>query len=156
MRKFVVPALILAAAAACSPIRDNQGYLGDDELMASIKAGTDNKQSVAKTLGRPSIASQWDDREWYYLSRVTRQFAFRSPRPETQKLMVIQFDPKGNVTKVERRGMEQIASISPEGDKTKTLGKERSFWQAIFGNIGQVGGIGQGQGGANQDNTGGQ
>lgn len=155
MRPIVVSAMLLAATA-CTPIRDNQGYLGDDELMASIKPGTDNRASVAKTLGRPSIASQWDDREWYYVSRVTRTYAFRNPRPETQKLMVVHFDAKGNVTRVERRGMELIASISPEGDKTKTLGKERSFWQAIFGNIGQVGGIGQGGSGGNQDNTGGQ
>jgi outer membrane protein assembly factor BamE (lipoprotein component of BamABCDE complex) len=152
--RLPITLILLAATAACSPIRTHQGYLGDKELMDSIKPGVDNKTSVAKTLGRPSIRSQWDDREWYYVSRLTRQYAFRMPRPESQEVLVVQFDEKGNVTRVGKRGLELAANVAPETDKTKTVGKERSFFEALFGNIGRVGSIGQGPGG-DQDNTGG-
>lgn len=153
--KLLLPALLIVAlAGGCSRIRDAQGYIADPELMASIKAGVDNRESVAKTLGRPTIASQWDDREWYYVSRETRQFAFRDPRLAKQTMTVISFDAKGNVAKVAQRGAEQVASIDPEGDKTKTLGKERSFFQSLFGNLGRVGSGPNGIGG-DQDNTGG-
>lgn len=155
--KYALLALALTgiAVTGCSRIRDTQGYIGDPELMAAVKPGVDNKASVAKSLGRPSIASQWDDREWYYLSRETRQFAFRDPRPASQTVMKVSFDAKGNVTKVDRRGLELAANIDPEGDKTPTLGKDRNFWQALFGNIGRVG-SGPNQGGAaDPDNTGG-
>ena len=37
-----------------------------------------------------------------------------------------------------------MSRISPEGDKTPTLGRERSFFEDIFGNIGAVGAPGAG------------
>lgn len=146
-------ATVAFAAPGCTRIRDTQGYLGDAELMAAIKPGVDNKASVARSLGRPSLASQWDDRAWYYVSRETRQFAFRDPRLATQTLLVINFDAAGNVATVGKRDATQVASIDPAGDKTPTRGKDRNFWDALFGNIGRVGsGIGGAAG--DQDNTG--
>ena len=138
----VIIVATLVGVTACSPMRDTQGYMGDAELMAAVKPGVDTKASVAKTLGRPSLQSQWDDRQWIYFTRKTQQIAFRKPRPETQTVLIISFDAKGNVTKVDKRGMEQVANIRPEADETKTMGKERSFWDDVFGNIGQVGTVG--------------
>jgi hypothetical protein len=44
--------------------------------------------------------------------------------------------------------MEQVASISPNPDKTPVLGREQGFFDDIFGNIGQVGSLpGGGAGG---------
>jgi hypothetical protein len=51
----------------------------------------------------------------------------------------VRFDPAGNVASVERKGMEQIVSINPSGDKTPTLGRNTSIWDELFGNIGAVG-----------------
>ena len=60
----------------------------------------------------------------------------------------MRFDQAGNVSRVERTGMEQVARIDPENDKTPTLGRERTFLEDLFGNIGQVGAAGMGgQGG---------
>lgn len=156
MKPYLIATLALTlAATGCSRIRDTQGYLGDPEIMASIKSGVDNKASVAKALGRPSIASQWDDRTWYYISRETRQFAFRDPRIASQTILAISFDARGNVVAVQKRGAELVASIDPNGDKTPTRGSERSVIEAIFGNIGRVGSTPGGTGGGDPDNTGG-
>ena len=57
----------------------------------------------------------------------------------SQSILVVSFDAAGNVEKVERRGMEQVARINPESDKTPTLGRETSLVEELFGNIGQVG-----------------
>jgi len=142
-RTAVIVVTLAGAAAACSPIRDAQGYIADPELMAEVKPGVDTKASVLKTLGRPSLQTQWDDRQWYYYSRKTTQIAFRKPRPQEQTITIISFDAKGNVSKVDKQvGLGQVASIEPVEDKTKTMGKDRSFWDAVFGNIGQVGTIG--------------
>lgn len=147
---FLLP--LLFAVAGCTQFRDAQGYLGDTTLMSEIREGTDNKQSVERTLGRPSFETQWGAPVWYYVSRETRQLAFRDPRLVKQEVLAVHFDARGNVTKIERRGAEQVAAISPSKDKTPTLGKDRTIWQDIFGNIGQVGSVGQTAG--NQDNTG--
>ncbi len=141
MRK-AVPVLMLAgvlALPACTRIPNNIGYIADESLVQSIAPGVDNRQSVQATLGRPSIAGAWDDRTWYYLSRETRQFAFRTPAVAEQQIIAVTFDTKGTVEKIERRGKEQIANITPEGDKTPTLGRESGFFQDLFGNIGRAG-----------------
>ena len=59
-------------------------------------------------------------------------------RPSAQTVLKVRFDAAGNVLGVERSGLEQIASIDPDGDKTPTLGRTRGFFQELFGNIGAV------------------
>lgn len=146
-RRLIVAAGVAALATAlggCGQFRAHQGFVFDQVLADSIQPGVDNKDSVAKTLGRPSFSGEFDDNSWYYLSRETRQFAFRSPRPVQQTIMAVRFDPKGNVTQVQRRGLEDVRKISPYGDKTPTLGRKSSILNDLFGNIGRVGATSQG------------
>lgn len=145
----VAVGLVAMSASGCSRIRDNQGYIADPVLLSSIQPGVDNRQSVMQTLGRPSFEGGFDGQQWYYVSRSTGQLAFLKPKPTTQNILVVSFDQKGNVSKVEKRGLEQAVSIDPVGDKTPTLGRESGILQDLFGNIGRVGSMG-GTGGAPQ------
>ncbi|HEY5722255.1 MAG TPA: outer membrane protein assembly factor BamE [Allosphingosinicella sp.] len=139
----------MAAAAAglllagCSKIEDRTGYVVDEALVTAIQPGVDNKESVMNTLGRPSFTGQFNDNDWFYVSRSTKNLAFNMPRPNDQTILRVRFDQAGNVTAVDRRGMEQVASIDPSGDKTPTLGQDRSLLEELFGNIGTVGQSGQ-------------
>lgn len=137
--------------AGCTQVRGHQGYIADEVLMSAVQAGIDNRQSVEASLGRPTFTGQFDDNTWYYLSRDTRQYGFNIPRPRDQQVMRVQFDAAGNVTAVDRTGLELVASISPDGDKTPTLGRDRSFFEELFGNIGAVGAAGAS--GASNDPT---
>lgn len=152
--RLAVIALGLAAVVAtsgCTRLREHKGYVLDSTLAEGIQPGVDNKDSVSKTLGRPSFVGQFDpDRSWYYVSRDTRQLAFSRPKAEAQTVLAVRFDPAGNVLAVEKTGLEKIANISPTGDKTPTLGRDRGFFQELFGNIGRVGAVGQG--GSTADN----
>ena len=44
--------------------------------------------------------------------------------------------------------MERVARLDPDGKKTPTLGRDRTFLEDLFGNIGAVGAPGMGGGGA--------
>lgn len=125
--------------AGCAGIRDHRGAVLDDELVASVQVGVDNKQSVQQTLGRPTFAGTFSENDWYYVSRDTSTFAFRNPRVTDQTVVHIRFDQAGNVVAVEKTGRELVASINPSNDKTPTVGRERSLFDDIFGNIGAVG-----------------
>jgi hypothetical protein len=61
------------------------------------------------------------------------------PKSYKQFVLKVRFDSAGNVASVSQTGTELISNISPEGDKTPTLGRETSFFEEIFGNIGAVG-----------------
>ena len=134
-------------AAGCSSIVGHKGYLADEVILRSVQPGVDNRQSVERALGQPSFASQFGDPVWYYVSSTTSQKPFTTPRITEHSVLAVSFDDAGNVISAERSGLEQVARISPASDETPTLGRERSFLQDLFGNIGQVGAAGMGGGG---------
>ena len=146
--------LALGATAACSQVPGHQGYLADNTLVEAVQPGIDNRASVERTLGRPTFAGQFTDSDWYYVSRSTKQLAFALPRPTEQTVLHVRFDAAGNVAAVDKTGLEKIASISPVRAKTPTLGRDRSFFEDLFGNIGQVGSVGQGGGTADNPDGG--
>lgn len=137
-------------AAGCAPIRDHQGYVVDETLVAAIQPGVDNRDSVAGALGRPTFVGQFDQRDWYYVSRSTKQRPFTNPNPSEQTVLRIRFDQAGNVEQVQRTGIELVANIDPSNQETPTLGSNLSLFEELFGNIGALGQ--GGQRGQTQDN----
>lgn len=144
---------MVALASGCTRVRGHQGYIMDKTLAASIQPGVDNRESVLKTLGQPSFEAQFDTNAWYYFSRTTRQYAFSTPNAIEQNVFKVSFDPTGTVAAVETTGMAEIASINPSGKTTPTLGRDRSFFEEIFGNIGRVGAPGMGGTNPGNDRT---
>ena len=140
---FKVSTAMVGAAllAGCAGVRAHKGSVVDPELATAIQPGVDNKASVEKTLGRPTFAGQFAPNDWYYVSRDTSTFAFRNPRVTQQTVYLVRFDPAGNVVAVQKSGKELIASIDPSDRKTPTLGRQRSFFEELFGNIGSVGSV---------------
>lgn len=140
--RLTLVAGVLAVAmltSGCTRIRTHQGYQVDKLLVDSIQPGIDNRASVEGTLGRPTFAAQFGRQDWYYVSRDMRQLAFSSPKPIAQTVLRVRFDAAGNVVAIDRTGLDQVVHVSPSGDKTPTLGRNRSLFQEIFGNIGAVG-----------------
>ena len=137
-RSFVAIIGLGMALSACAGTRDHRGFVIDQALADAIQVGVDNKDSVAKTLGRPTFTGQFDPNDWYYVSRDTTQLAFRDPKVVEQTTLRVQFDQAGNVAAVHKTGKELIASVNPSGDKTPTLGRKRSFFDEMFGNIGTI------------------
>ncbi len=146
MSSPIGPRAALAAAAgilllggACAPIREHQGYVLDQTLVAAIQPGVDNRDSVTGTLGRPTFVGHFDQRDWYYVSRNTRQFAFAMPRPRENDVLHIRFDEAGNVERVDRTNIDLVVNIDPMSAETPTLGRDRRLFRELFGNIGALG-----------------
>ena len=127
------------AASGCGTIRESQGYVVDQLLVSSVQPGIDNRQSVEATLGRPTFTSQFGEPTWYYVSSVTGRKPFVRTKIETHQVLAVKFDAAGNVVAADTTGIDQVVYLAPDGDKTPTLGRERSFFEDLFGNIGTVG-----------------
>ena len=132
------------AAGGCSSIRESRGYIRDPVLVAAVQPGIDNQQSVAATLGRPSFISQFGDPTWYYVSSITGRRPFVAPTIKEHAVLAVTFDAQGNVVSTEQSGLEQVVYLEPDGEETPTLGRERGFFEDLFGNIGRVGAAGMG------------
>ncbi len=147
--KAIGAGLVLAialTAGGCTSIRENRGYMADQSLTNAVQSGIDNQRSVEGTLGRPTFTSQYGSPTWYYVSSITGRKPFARPKIIEHSILAIRFDAAGNVISADRSGVDQVAYLSPEGDSTPTLGRERGFFEDLFGNIGQVG-AGGGPGG---------
>ena len=130
----------------CSSILESRGYIIDPALADSVQPGIDNETSVEGALGRPTFTSEYGEPTWYYVSSVTGRRPFRDPRIREHTVLAVRFDDAGRVIGVERTGIERVVFLNPNGNKTPTVGRERGFLQDLFGNIGQVGGMGGGMG----------
>ena len=91
-RLIILGLVVALTASGCSQLKGRQGYVVDPLLTSAITPGVDNRESVEKTLGRPTFVGQFSDNEYYYVSRETRQLAFAKPRPVDQKVLRVRFD----------------------------------------------------------------
>lgn len=139
LKMAVLSAALVAALGGCASIKDHRGYIVDQALLDSVQPGIDNRDSVERTLGRPTFVSEFGRKDWYYVSQNTKQAAFTRPRANEQLILRVRFDEAGNVAGIDRAGLEKVARLDPDGKKTPTLGRERSFIEDLFGNIGTVG-----------------
>ena len=129
-------ALGASLLGGCMGIKEHKGYVLDKELASTVQVGVDNKESVTKTLGRPTFTGQFDSNDWYYVSRDAKIIAFRGQKVLDQDVLHVRFDQAGNVAAVNMTDETLVAKIDPVGDKTPTLGRRRSFFDELFGNIG--------------------
>jgi len=140
-RRIAGSFLVLAVAlGGCARVKDHKGYVVDSQLINAIAPGVDNKDSVVKTLGRPSFMSEFDGGgTWYYFARETTSFGFGMPKPVGQTLLTVRFAQTGDVSSVQKTGLETIRHVNLYGPTTPTLGRNRSFFTELFGNIGAGG-----------------
>jgi outer membrane protein assembly factor BamE (lipoprotein component of BamABCDE complex) len=149
-RTAIVAGALLALtgfASGCTTIKEKRGYVVEEMLVQAVQPGLDNKKSVERTLGRPSFTSVYGDESWYYVSSTTARKPFRSAKIKEHAVLAVNFDKAGNVVAIERSGLDKVVKLDPDGDKTPTLGRDRSFFKDLFGNIGAVGAGGAGAGG---------
>jgi outer membrane protein assembly factor BamE (lipoprotein component of BamABCDE complex) len=132
------------ALAGCASFNVHKGAMIDQQLAASIQPGVDNKDSVQKLLGSPTLAGQFTSTDWYYVSRDQTQLAFRDPRVRRHQVLHVKFDQAGNVVSVGQTGKDVAMNVSPTGRRTPTLGRQRNLFDELFGNIGSVNSGGMG------------
>lgn len=137
--------------AGCATNHAHKGAVIDPQLASSIQPGVDNKASVQKLLGTPTLPGQFTPSDWYYVSRDTNQVAFRNPRAVRETVLLVRFDRAGNVASIQKTGKELALGVNPSHRQTPTLGRRKSFFDELFGNIGSVSGAGlPGGGGGSQ------
>ncbi|VAV86945.1 hypothetical protein MNBD_ALPHA02-310 [hydrothermal vent metagenome] len=136
---ILVASMTVLALGACSSRKFVRGYMADQKMVESIRAQVDTRDSVKEMLGSPSAAATFDNDNWYYYSKRSESFAFFKEKITELKVMAIRFDKEGYVTAVDHYTLDDHNNIEPVGKTTKTHGRELSFIQELFGNIGRFG-----------------
>lgn len=130
--------LVLAGLAACAPIRDVRGYIPDEEKVAAVKVGQDTRDTVQEKLGTPSSTAAFGEPTWYYISTEQERYAFFKPDVTHRKILAVQFTEDGKVADLRNYGIEDGKVIAYVDRETPSRGKEMSFLQQVFGNMGAL------------------
>jgi len=132
MRKLALFAAILVILEGCTPVISYRGYIEDPDAEAGIAIGRDNKTTVEKKLGDPSIEAAWGNDAWYYVSSVEKTVAFFTPTIESRHILAIYFGKDGKVTDMKHYGLEDGHVVAFETRTTPTRGREMTFLQQLF------------------------
>lgn len=143
----VAGALLALSLAACAASVDQRGYLPEPDKLAQIHPGTTTRDQVAKILGTPSSIGIFDDKQWYYISRRTKQVAFFDPDVLDQQVYIVNFDDKGVVKAIDHKDLKDGRTIAPAPGATPAPGRELTFLEQVLGNIGRFNQGGSSSGG---------
>lgn len=123
--------------AGCGGTVDQRGNLPETEKLAEIQPGTTTRDQVVKILGTPSSTGVFDDKNWFYISRKTSQFAFLSPSVLDQQVYIVRFDGNGVVASVDRKDLQDGRDIEPVPGATPAPGRELTLLEQVLGNMGR-------------------
>jgi outer membrane protein assembly factor BamE (lipoprotein component of BamABCDE complex) len=138
--------MIVAGLAACAPIHDVRGYVPDEAKVATVKIGGDTRDSVQEKLGTPSSTAAFGDPTWYYISTEQERYAFFKPDITNRRILAIQFGDDGKVNDMRTYSVEDGQVIALVDRETPSRGKEMTFLQQMFGNLGGMPGAAAGGG----------
>ena len=130
--------LILVLVASCSSVYRNHGYVPTDDELALLEVGTDNRDTVAATIGRPSAAGLLNDVGWYYVQSRWKHYGAMAPKEEDRQIVAITFTEDGTVENIERFGLEQGRVVALSRRVTDSNIKGLSVLQQLFGSIGRL------------------
>ena len=125
------------ALAACGNTVQVRGNTPDPEDVAGIQPGVHSRQDIVDLLGSPSTVSTFEDRKWYYIGQKTQVVAFMKPEVLDRNVLVVTFDDTGVVEGTQHYDMADAQQVEPVERETPTEGRDLTFLQQLFGNIGR-------------------
>ena len=138
MRKTLRIALLAAAvaAAACTPIYRNHGWVPTEEDLAKVKVGVDNRISVVEALGAPSAGGVLDESNFYYVRSRLKTVGPRAPVVESREVVAVTFDDNGLVRNVAQLGLEDGRVVAFETRVTDTTVGTNTFLRQLLAGVG--------------------
>lgn len=133
---FALAAFVGPAAGPSSAENFHRGYLVDERTLAQVKPGMSAEQ-VLQTLGTPSTVSTVGNKNWYYISQVTRRlFNFMPEQLVDQRVTAVYFDKNLKVERVALYGIQDGRIFDFVSRKTPAGGADQSFLTQLFKGLG--------------------
>jgi outer membrane protein assembly factor BamE (lipoprotein component of BamABCDE complex) len=134
---FVGVSVLALSLSACESRKGTRGNLLDPERVVEIRPGEQSRAEVAKILGSPSSVTPFTSDTWYYISQRVETFAFFAPEVMERQIVVVSFDKKGKVSKIDNLGLENGQAINPVARTTPTHGNKMTVLEQLVGNLGR-------------------
>ena len=138
--KFIVLIVACLLINACTGIKSNNGYLPVRDSVDQLKVNVTSPSSAKSTLGEPALVLGKKEPIFIYSSQVTSRVLFFEPKVISRDVLVLYFNKKKKLRKLENFSLEDGKSFDLNTDATNLNTKERSLIANLFSNVG-IGGI---------------
>ena len=131
-------AMPLIAAAGCTRMYRNHGYVPADDELAMVVVGQTNQSELESMIGRPGSQGVLTGSDWFYVGSRWEHYGARPPREIDRQVVAISFDEAGTVTNVRRFGLEQGRVVILSQRVTDSGVSGASVLRKLFRNIGRI------------------
>ena len=138
--KFIVLIVACLLINACTGIKSNNGYLPVRDSVDQLKVNVTSPFSAKSTLGEPALVLGKKEPIFIYSSQVTNRVLFFQPKVISRDVLVLYFNKKKKLRKLENFSLEDGKSFDLNTDATNLNTEERSLIANLFSNVG-IGGI---------------
>ena len=129
--------LVMSGLLACAPVIDNRGYVFDESLLPQLVVGATSEADIISIMGSPSTVSTLNDGAYYYISSRFITEAYRAPRETERRVLAIFLDEDKKIRDLGFYTLEDGNIVTIVARTTETQGRELTFLQQIFGNLGR-------------------
>jgi outer membrane protein assembly factor BamE (lipoprotein component of BamABCDE complex) len=130
--RIAAAALLGSTLTACVGEEFQRGYLVDERAVSQVKKGMSAEQ-VLDTLGTPSTVSTVGNKNWYYISQVSRRsMQFMPEQVVDQRVTAVYFDRNLRVERVALYGIQDGKVFDFISRTTPSGGEDQSFIGQIF------------------------
>ncbi|MDC3017860.1 hypothetical protein OA009_02615 [Paracoccaceae bacterium] len=124
----------------CSGIKSNNGYMPVRDSVDQLKINKTSLSFAKSRLGEPALILGKQEPIFIYSSQVTNRILFFEPKVISRDVLVLYFDKKNKLKKVEKLNLKDGKSFEMNRNTTDLNQDQRSLITTLFSNVG-IGGV---------------
>ena len=134
--KKILSVAILFLILGCSEQYRKHGYIPSEEELSSVSVSQDDKNTVIKKLGTPSIGGILSDGNIYFVQSKVLKNSIRASKLVDRQVLVLSFDDKGRLDNIQKFGIDEGKIVILDYHTTPSGLKNMSFLFRLFQNVG--------------------
>ena len=134
--KKILSVAVLFLILGCSNQYREHGYIPSEEELSSVSVSQDDKNTVIKKLGTPSIGGILSDGNIYFVQSKVLKNSIRASKPVDRQVLVLSFDDKGKLDNIQKFGIDIGKIVILDYHTTPSGLKNMSFLFRLFQNVG--------------------
>ena len=139
-QKIILLVLACFFLNTCSGIKANNGYMPVQDSVDQLKVNKTSLSFAKSRLGEPALILGNQEPIFIYSSQVTNRILFFEPKVISRDVLVLYFNKKEKLKKLERFNLKDGKSFQMNTGTTSLNSEQRSLIATLFSNIG-VGGV---------------
>ena len=139
-QKIIVLVLACFFLNTCSGIKSNNGYMPVQENVDQLKVNKTSLSFAKSRLGEPALILGAQEPIFIYSSQVTNRILFFEPKVISRDVLVLYFNKKKKLKKLERFNLKDGKSLQMNTYATTLNAEQRSLIATLFSNVG-IGGV---------------